>query len=92
MQKHTRIYFQHFDIGEQDLVTCECCITQGRADGQGFDVHHIHGRGKVKDVIENLMCLCRKHHEMAHASKLKPDELQLIHNYFLQGMRKIFVK
>lgn len=91
-QKHVKIYFQHFNIGEQDLVTCECCMKQGRADGEGFDIHHLNGRGKGKDVIKNLMCLCRKHHDMAHAGKITKSELQLIHGYFLIGMRKRFVK
>jgi len=92
MKKHIKVYFNHFDIGEQDLVTCECCQKEGRADGQGFDIHHINGRGKGKDIIENLMCLCRKHHSMAHESKLGKNELQLIHNYFMQGTRRVFVK
>jgi predicted restriction endonuclease len=67
-------------------------MKQGRADGQGFDIHHIEGRGEGKDVIKNLMCLCRKHHDMVHASKIAKSELQLIHNYYLQGTRKPFVK
>ena len=92
MTPHAKVYFRYFDIGEQDLVTCECCRKQGRADGEGFDIHHIFGRGPGKDVIKNLMCLCRKHHDMAHAGKLPKSELQLIHNYFLQGTRKQFVK
>jgi len=82
---------KYFDLGEQDLLCCECCMNQGRADGEGFDIHHIEGRGPGKDVIKNLMCLCRKHHDMAHTGKLPKSELQLIHNYFLQGTRKKFV-
>ena len=92
MQKHTRVYFNHFDIGEQDLVTCEFCGKQGRADGDGFDLHHIHGRGKDKDVIENLIMLCRKHHTFVHDSKISKDNVQVIHNYYLAGVRKQFIK
>jgi predicted restriction endonuclease len=91
MQKYIKIYLKHFDLGEQDILTCECCLKEGRVDGSGFDIHHIAGRGKDKDVIENLMCLCRKHHEKANSKELTKDELQLIHNYFLQGTRKRFV-
>lgn len=92
MTPHAKVYFRHFDIGQQDLVTCECCMKQGRADGQGFDLHHIEGRGEGKDTIKNIMCLCRRHHTMAHDSKIPKSELQLIHNYFLQGTRKPFLK
>ena len=95
MTKHCQVYMRHFDIGEQDLITCEACLKQGRIDGQGFDIHHINGRSsKDKDDIKNLICLCRKHHEMAHSSKhyVSKDEFQLIHRYFLQGHRKVFLK
>lgn len=35
-----------------------------------------------------------RHHEMAHASKnyVSPDEFQYIHNNFLTGQRKTFLK
>ena len=88
MKKHVRIYLQHFRLGDQDIISCEACPRSGRVDGSGFDIHHINGRGKGKDVIENLMCLCRKCHDKAHATKLNKDELQLIHNYTLTGMSK----
>lgn len=86
MQKHTKIYYSHFDYGEQDFIPCECCLSGA------VDIHHVHGRGKGKDVIENLMAMCRKHHKMAHDEKLSEGELQLIHNSFMLGHRKIFVK
>jgi len=91
MQKYVKIYLDYFDLGEQDLITCEACMKQGRIDGSGFDLHHVYGRGKGKDVITNLMCLCRKHHDMAHKS-ISKSEMMLIHNYFLTGKRKIFLK
>ena len=86
MQKHTTIYFKHFDYGETDILLCECCQRQA------VDIHHIQGRGKGKDVIENLMALCRRCHDMAHMEKLSKGELQYIHNNFLNGVRKQFVK
>lgn len=91
MKSHTQIYLSYFDLGLQDIITCEGCLRPGRVDGEGFDLHHIWGRGKGKDVIQNLMLLCRKCHEKAH-STLSKSELQLIHNYFMQGTRKIFIK
>lgn len=86
MVAHVKNYLKHFDYGETDILLCECCQRQA------VDIHHIQGRGKGKDVIENIMALCRRCHEMAHMEKLSKSELQYIHNNFLQGQRKIFVK
>ena len=87
MQKHTKIYLDYFDYKVASEVICEAC------QGQAVDIHHIHGRGKDKDVIENLMALCRRCHDRATGSKnyVPPDEMQLIHRYFLQGSRKTFL-
>jgi predicted restriction endonuclease len=79
MKKHTRIYLQHFSYGEQDMIPCEICGSRA------VDIHHIRGRGKGKDVIENLMGLCRDHHNQAHADKISKTELQEIHNKFMQN-------
>jgi len=92
MQKHVKVYLDYFDLGEQDIITCEATGKQGRVDGQGFDIHHINGRGPGKDVIENLMCLQRKIHDKANTGELPKEELQLIHNNFLQGNRIKFIK
>jgi len=86
MTKHCRIYMQYFDYGEQDVILCEACKRPAA------DIHHVNGRGKGKDVIENLMALCRKCHTKAHEGKLTKGELKLIHNCFLAGQRKIFIK
>lgn len=88
MQKHIKTYLEYFDLGEQDVITCEACCKQGRVDGQGFDIHHIQGRGKGKDVIRNLMCLCRRCHDEAHNGKCSKDQLQLIHNYFVYSQEQ----
>ena len=92
MTSHLVVYMRFFDIGMQDIVQCECCMKEGRIDGQGFDLHHIQGRiGKDANNIRNIMLLCRKCHEKAH-STLSKSELQLIHNYVLQGNRKVYIK
>ena len=66
MKKHTKVYMQFFDYGEQDFVMCEMC-QQDRA----VDIHHIQGRGmggsKEKDFIEKLMGLCRYCHIKAES-------------------------
>ena len=86
MTNHCKIYMKYFDYVTAEEVLCEACGKSAN------DVHHINGRGRDKDVIENLMALCRRHHTMAHEEKVTKDEMQLIHNYFLQGQRKIFLK
>jgi predicted restriction endonuclease len=77
---------KHFGYGEGDFIPCEACGSQA------VDVHHIWGRGKGKDVIENLAALCRRHHEFAHNGTVTKAEMQTIHNYFLAGQRKVFLK
>ena len=87
MQKYIKIYLDYFDYKVQSEVICEACGAIAQ------DVHHIHGRGKDRDTIDNLIALCRKHHEQAHFSKnhVTPDEFQYIHNSFLAGNRKQFL-
>ena len=66
MKAHTKIYFNFFGIdydpqsGWHDFIKCELC------DAEAVDIHHIEARGmggsKLKDVIINLMALCRSCH------------------------------
>ena len=88
MIKHVKIYLDYFDYKTQEEVVCEACL------GQATEIHHIHGRGKGKDNIQNLMALCRRCHERAHASKhyVSKEEFALIHNSFLLGHRKKYLK
>lgn len=81
MQKYIKIYLDRFDIKTEFELICEAC---GR---MGNDIHHVSGRGKGKDVINNLMCLCRMCHSRAHSSKdyIRKEEFQEIHNNFLKN-------
>jgi hypothetical protein len=90
--KHVSVYLRHFDLGEFDLWHCEACTKE--LPVQAMEIHHIHGRGVDKDIISNLCCLCRKCHERSHSSKnyVSKDEFQLIHNNFMAGNRKQFLK
>lgn len=58
--KHKKIYLKYFGYTEADYVPCEVC------NNPAVDIHHIKARGmggsKYKDIIENLMALCRKCH------------------------------
>jgi len=84
MKKHVKTYMDFFSLGPEDFIPCEAC------GAKAVDIHHVNGRGKGKDVIENLMALCRKHHQRAHESISKSD-MQYIHNSFLSGQRKQFL-
>lgn len=76
MQGHTKIYFKSLRFDFCDVIYCERC------GAVAVDIHHIDGRGKGKNVIENLMALCRVCHALAHSTRSK-EEFQKIHNSFL---------
>ena len=76
MTRHVRIYTDYFGYGEQDVILCEVCGQRA------VDIHHIDGRGKGKDVISNLIALCRKCHNAAHGLEktyLHKDVIHKIH-------------
>jgi 5-methylcytosine-specific restriction endonuclease McrA len=79
MTPHLKVYLEYFDLIESDLY-CERC------GAKASQIHHINGRGKDKDVIENLIALCRDCHNHAHASKeyVSKQEFQRIHDNFLK--------
>ena len=78
MTAYKKKYLKHFNYGEQDFIPCEVCGSVAN------DIHHINYRSQGgTDDIENLMALCRYHHDLAHAEVLKADQLQEIHDTFL---------
>jgi hypothetical protein len=50
----------------------------------GFDVHHIASRGSGgDDTFENLICLCRRHHNRAHMGLIPRGRLrEILHLYW----------
>ncbi len=78
MKRHTKIYLDHFHLTTADPVVCE---VFGAIDN---DIHHIESRGmcgsREKDVIENLMAVCRECHERYGDKKQHVTFLQEIHN------------
>jgi hypothetical protein len=69
-----------FGFGEQDFIPCEIC------GGRCNDVHHIEARGmggsEEKDTIDNLMGLCRRHHnKYGDKKQYKPWLLQYHRDY-----------
>jgi hypothetical protein len=79
MQRHTKIYLDFYGYGEQDFVPCIGC------NSRAVDVHHIDARGMGgnpnadKDVIENLVGLCRICHEKAEHSNPFNEWIQSKH-------------
>ena len=69
MKKHIKIYFDYYDYTEADIIQCEVCYNRGFYT-IATDIHHIQPKGmggtSGKDIIENLIALCRKCHEDAH--------------------------
>ena len=67
MQKHTKVYMQFFDYGEQDFIPCEMCGSKAT------DIHHIERRTRNKvtnDFVENLVGLCRDCHVKAESDSM----------------------
>ncbi len=79
MKKHTKIYFEHFGYDIPEDVFCENCGKQA------VDIHHLEPRGiggsKNKDVIENLMALCRECHLKAESDKQFNEKLKTKHKW-----------
>lgn len=77
MKKHTKIYLEYFKYDVSDFIPCEIC------GAKAVDIHHINARGmggsKNKDVIENLMALCRLHHFLHGDIKHQKNYLKEIH-------------
>lgn len=78
MKPHVKIYADYFGITPDDVVVCEVCHMRPIAD-----IHHIFCRGmggsKNKDVIENLIGVCRECHIMYGDKKQYYDLLIAAH-------------
>lgn len=85
MKPWTKIYMDYFGFDISDFMPCEIC---GAAM---VDVHHIDSRGmggsKDKDVIENLMGLCRGCHDVAHMADTKTF-LREVHLDYMKTNKK----
>lgn len=92
MKPHVRIYLQHFgyispgyqpvDYDDIEKPPCEICSSPS------VDIHHIEARGmggsKLKDMIENLIALCRGCHDKYGDITDYKEVLQEIHNKHLE--------
>lgn len=82
MKNHTKVYLEYFEYTTADFIPCEVC---GKT---AVDIHHIDSRkmggSKTKDVIENLMAVCRECHNKYGDKKQYKEFLQQIHNKLLK--------
>ena len=78
MIKYKKIYCDAFGYTEGDFIPSEL------SGSVAVDLHHINGRGKGKDVVENLIALTREEHNDAHSEKISKAELTAIHLKFMK--------
>lgn len=74
------------EIKERDYYLCQACLhglygTVRKINHEELEVHHIipleeDEKGKLEN--DNLVTLCRRHHEMAEAGTISRDVLQKI--------------
>jgi len=74
-----------FDYGEQDYLPCEVCSSRIS------DCHHILFRSQGgKDVIENLVGLCRECHLKAHSSQEFNQYVKELHLQNIDNQSNMF--
>jgi RNA processing factor Prp31 len=85
MKPYILLYHKHFNIGLGEYIKCE--IPECGAVAQ--DIHHIERRGmggtNKPENIENLMALCRYHHDLLGDRKQFKAYLKEIHLKKLNG-------
>jgi len=76
MKRHVKIYLEHHGYTIADIIPCEM-----GCGGVAVDIHHIEPRGMGgnpdKDVIGNLIALCRSCHEKAESGVITKEDLLL---------------
>jgi len=80
MKKYIKNYVKHHNIGEQDIILCKA--RGKKCEGVAVDLHHIKLKSQGgTDDVENLIPVCRKCHEYAHAKILTEEELYAKNKY-----------
>jgi len=88
MKPYTKLYLKYFNYCIEDFIPCEIC------NAKSVDVHHLENRkmggnpSGDKDVIENLMAVCKKCHIIYGDVPNKKDWLKQIHLKFMQKHKK----
>jgi ribosome-binding protein aMBF1 (putative translation factor) len=82
MKHHVKTYFDYFGIYPGETILCEVCGSLAN------DIHHIESRGMggstEKDIIGNLMAVCRECHIKYGDKKQYIEFLQEKHNQKLK--------
>jgi 5-methylcytosine-specific restriction endonuclease McrA len=77
VKPYVKLYLDYYDLHGDDYIPCICGIPS-------IEIHHIEPKGMGgtagKDVIENLIALCRMCHTKAHQGKISKDYLKAIVN------------
>ena len=73
MVKYKKVYIDYFGYYKGEYISCEVC------NAPSIDIHHIEGRVKSGDVIENLIAVCRECHNKCHSSKEFNEKAKEIH-------------
>jgi len=70
MKPHVKNYLKAMDLIPEDVIICEMCPCAA------VDIHHIIYKSQGgSDEFENLIALCRKHHDQAHDRIIEKEEL-----------------
>ena len=67
------------EIREKSQHLCQVCREEGRYNYNQLEVHHIEKlRSAPEKLLDNynLVCLCKYHHELADAGKIKASYLE----------------
>ena len=68
MPNHKRIYMNEMGCGEDDILLCETPkLVNMQCTYRADEIHHIRFRSEGgKDILENLVALCKNCHDKAH--------------------------
>ena len=79
MVKHKKIFMEFFCLSPDEHVPCEFCHKAA-----AVDVHHCEMKGMGgnpsgdKDVIENLLGVCRACHDLLHSDPVDNSKAKLV--------------
>jgi hypothetical protein len=87
MQKHTKIYFDFFNVDYDPVTGWHDCVSE-ISGLPAVDINHIECRGmggsKEKDNIENLMAMTREEHIFYGDKKQYLEYLKQVHGDYIK--------
>lgn len=69
------------EIKSRSNYLCSVCLDEGALTYEGLETHHIVKLIDRPDLLlddSNLICLCRKHHELAEKGAISAEKLREI--------------